>query len=206
MKIVVAGLLAAVMLGAAVLPDTSGEMPAESASMPAESVSASESLPDAGGGSESLPDEMDADTSAPEGEPVPDPGEDDECDASAEEETPDADSESVEDESTEESEADPDAEDSAGDEPPGVILSDEYAAQIAGGQADSIMGHLGMTRDTACTQAAAVIALSDYTAPTEDEAYFRVWEATNAVLVAQAASGAAAAHCIYENGSITVYV
>ena len=205
MKIVVAGLLAAVMLGAAVLPDTSGEMPAESASMPAESVSAAESQPDSGE-SESLPDEMDADTSALESEPVPGPGEDDEADADTGEETPEAESESVEDESAEEDEADPDAEESAGEETTGVILSDEYAAQIAGGQADSIMGHLGMTRNTTCTQAAAVIALSDYTAPTEDEAYFRVWEATNAVLVAQAASGAAAAHCIYENGSITVYV
>ncbi len=205
MKIVITGLLVAAMLGAAVLPDTSGEMPADSSSISPENVSVSEHLPDNGGESESAPGEADTGEPMPESEPVSDLGEDSEAGASADEETPGSKSESAEDESTDESEPDPDAAESAG-EPTGIILPGEYAAQIASGQADSIMGHLGVTRSTACTQAAAVIALSDYAAATEDEAYFRVWEAVNAALAAQAASGATAANCVFENGCITVYI
>ncbi len=111
-----------------------------------------------------------------------------------------------ESDSTEESDLEADLEAESAEETTGVVLSDVFAVHLAGGQADSIMGHLGMARNSDCARVAVVIALSDYMAPTEDEAYFRVWEALNATLTAQAESGAAAANCVFTDGTITVWI
>ncbi len=86
-----------------------------------------------------------------------------------------------------------------------VVLSDEYANLLATNQADSMMGFYGMERDPACASVAAVFPLDEYAAKTEDEAYTLLWDAMNAAFEAQAASGTEAAHCAFAEGVITIY-
>ena len=57
-----------------------------------------------------------------------------------------------------------------------VTVSEEYALLLATNQADSMMGHAGMERSSACTQPAASFVLTDYAAETEDESYCLLWE------------------------------
>lgn len=63
-----------------------------------------------------------------------------------------------------------------------------------------------MTRSADCSQIAAAIRLSEYQASSEDEAYFKTWEALNAIFVTQAENGVAKANCTFANNEITVYV
>ncbi len=197
MKLAIVGLVALVLLGAAsIAPELPGETPPGSPSTPAESAGLSESLPETAGESEAAPDSAASGISAPESLPAPDPG----GDASESEEAPTDESGA----GTELEEEPAETETAAG--PAAVTLSDVFAVHLAGGQADSIMGFHGMRREPACARVAAVIALSDYTAATQDEAYFRVWEALNAALTAQANAGAAAASCTFADGNITIYI
>ena len=90
----------------------------------------------------------------------------------------DADSEPASGSETAESDVDAEDEDSSGiteaevgEQPVPVTVSEEYAVLLATNQADSMMGHAGMERSSACTQPAASFVLTDYAAETEDESY-----------------------------------
>ena len=87
-----------------------------------------------------------------------------------------------------------------------VTVSEEYALLLATNQADSMMGHAGMERSSACTQPAASFALADYAAETEDESYCLLWEAMNAAFEQFGAQGYLAARCAYADGTLMVYV
>ena len=87
-----------------------------------------------------------------------------------------------------------------------VTVSEEYALLLATNQADSMMGHAGMERSSACTQPAASFALADYAAETEDESYCLLWEAMNAAFEQLGAQGYPAARCTYADGTLMVYV
>ena len=87
-----------------------------------------------------------------------------------------------------------------------VTVSEEYALLLATNQADSMMGHAGMERSSACTQPAASFALADYAAETEDESYCLLWEAMNAAFEQLGAQGYPAARCVYADDTLMVYV
>ena len=87
-----------------------------------------------------------------------------------------------------------------------VTVSEEYAILLATNQADSMMGHAGMERSSACTQPAASFALADYAAETEDESYCLLWEAMNAAFEQLGAQGYSAARCACADGTLMVYV
>ena len=87
-----------------------------------------------------------------------------------------------------------------------VTVSEEYAVLLATNQADSMMGHAGMERSSACTQPAASFALADYAAETEDESYCLLWEAMNAAFEQLGAQGYPAARCVYADDTLMVYV
>ena len=83
-----------------------------------------------------------------------------------------------------------------------VTVSEEYARLLATNQADSMMGHAGMERSSACTQPAASFVLTDYAAETEDESYCLLWEAMNAEFEQLGAQGCTAANCVFTDGMI----
>ena len=83
-----------------------------------------------------------------------------------------------------------------------VTVSEEYAILLATNQADSMMGHAGMERSSACTQPAASFALADYAAETEDESYCLLWEAMNAEFEQLGAQGCTTANCVFTDGMI----
>ena len=83
-----------------------------------------------------------------------------------------------------------------------VTVSEEYALLLATNQADSMMGHAGMERSSACTQPAASFALADYAAETEDESYCLLWEAMNAAFEQLGAQGCTTANCVFTDGMI----
>ena len=121
----------------------------------------------------------------------------------------DADSEPASDSETAESDADAEAENSSdvmeaavGEQTVPVTVSEEYALLLATNQADSMMGHAGMERSSACTQPAASFALADYAAETEDESYCLLWEAMNAEFEQLGAQGCTAANCVFTDGMI----
>ena len=87
-----------------------------------------------------------------------------------------------------------------------VTVSEEYAILLATNQADSMMGHAGMERSSACTQPAASFVLTDYAAETEDESYCLLWEAMNAAFQQLGAQGYSAARCACADGTLMVYV
>ena len=87
-----------------------------------------------------------------------------------------------------------------------VTVSEEYAILLATNQADSMMGHAGMERSSACTQPAASFVLTDYAAETEDESYCLLWEAMNAAFEQFGAQGYLAARCAYADNTLMVYV
>ena len=87
-----------------------------------------------------------------------------------------------------------------------VTVSEEYALLLATNQADSMMGHAGMERSSACTQPAASFVLTDYAAETEDESYCLLWEAMNAEFEQLGAQGYPAARCVYADDTLMVYV
>ena len=87
-----------------------------------------------------------------------------------------------------------------------VTVSEEYALLLAANQADSMMGHAGMERSSACTQPAASFVLTDYAAETEDESYCLLWEAMNAAFEQLGAQGYLAARCVYADDTLMVYV
>ena len=87
-----------------------------------------------------------------------------------------------------------------------VTVSEEYALLLATNQADSMMGHAGMERSSACTQPAASFVLTDYAAETEDESYCLLWEAMNAAFEQFGAQGYLAARCAYADNTLMVYV
>ena len=115
--------------------------------------------------------------------------------------------ESVPDSETTESDAN--AEDSSGvtaatadEQTVPVTVSEEYALLLATNQADSMMGHAGMERSSACTQPAASFVLTDYAAETEDESYCLLWEAMNAEFEQLGAQGCTTANCVFTDGMI----
>ena len=115
--------------------------------------------------------------------------------------------ESVPDSETTESDAN--AEDSSGvtaatadEQSVPVTVSEEYAVLLATNQADSMMGHAGMERSSACTQPAASFVLTDYAAETEDESYCLLWEAMNAEFEQLGAQGCTTANCVFTDGMI----
>ena len=125
----------------------------------------------------------------------------------------DADSEPISGSETAESDADAGDEDSSGvaeaavdEQTVPVTVSEEYALLLATNQADSMMGHAGMERSSACTQPAASFALADYAAETEDESYCLLWEAMNAAFEQLGAQGYPAARCVYADATLMVYV
>ena len=83
-----------------------------------------------------------------------------------------------------------------------VTVSEEYALLLATNQADSMRGHAGMERSSACTQPAASFVLTDYAAETEDESYCLLWEAMNAEFEQLGAQGCTAANCVFTDGMI----
>ena len=87
-----------------------------------------------------------------------------------------------------------------------VTVSEEYAILLVTNQADSMMGHAGMERSSACTQPAASFVLTDYAAETEDESYCLLWEAMNAEFQQLGAQGYSAARCACADGTLMVYV
>ena len=93
-----------------------------------------------------------------------------------------------------------------GDQTVPVTVSEEYAVLLATNQADSMMGHAGMERSSACTQPAASFVLTDYAAETEDESYCLLWEAMNAAFQQLGAQGYSAARCACADGTLMVYV
>ena len=110
---------------------------------------------------------------------------------------------------TAESDADAEDEDSSGvtegtadERTVPVTVSEEYALLLATNQADSMMGHAGMERSSACTQPAASFVLTDYAAETEDESYCLLWEAMNAEFEQLGAQGCTAANCVFTDGMI----
>ena len=114
---------------------------------------------------------------------------------------------------SETAESDANAEDSSGvtaatadEQTVPVTVSKEYAILLATNQADSMMGHAGMERSSACTQPAASFVLTDYAAETEDESYCLLWEAMNAAFEQLGAQGYSAARCAYADGTLMVYV
>ena len=125
----------------------------------------------------------------------------------------DADSEPASGSETAESDVDAEDEDSSGVTEAGVgeqslpvTVSEEYAVLLATNQADSMMGHAGMERSSACTQPAASFVLTDYAAETEDESYCLLWEAMNAAFQQLGAQGYSAARCACADGTLMVYV
>ena len=110
---------------------------------------------------------------------------------------------------SETAESDANAEDSSGvtaatadEQSVSVTVSEEYAILLATNQADSMMGHAGMERSSACTQPAASFVLTDYAAETEDESYCLLWEAMNAEFEQLGAQGCTAANCVFTDGMI----
>ena len=110
---------------------------------------------------------------------------------------------------SETAESDANAEDSSGvtaatadEQSVPVTVSEEYALLLATNQADSMMGHAGMERSSACTQPAASFVLTDYAAETEDESYCLLWEAMNAEFEQLGAQGCTAANCVFTDGMI----
>ena len=83
-----------------------------------------------------------------------------------------------------------------------VTVSEEYAILLATNQADSMMGHAGMERSSACTQPAASFVLTDYAAETEDESYCLLWEAMNAEFEQLGAQGCTTSNCVFTDGMI----
>ena len=125
----------------------------------------------------------------------------------------DDDSEPASGSETAESDVDAEDEDSSGVTEAGVgeqslpvTVSEEYAVLLATNQADSMMGHAGMERSSACTQPAASFVLTDYAAETEDESYCLLWEAMNAAFQQLGAQGYSAARCACADGTLMVYV
>ena len=125
----------------------------------------------------------------------------------------DADSEPASGSETAESDVDAEDEDSSGiteaevgEQPVPVTVSEEYAVLLATNQADSMMGHAGMERSSACTQPAASFVLTDYAAETEDESSCLLWEAMNAAFQQLGAQGYSAARCACADGTLMVYV
>ena len=125
----------------------------------------------------------------------------------------DADSEPASGSETAESDVDAKDEDSSGvtaatadEQSVPVTVSEEYAVLLATNQADSMMGHAGMERSSACTQPAASFVLTDYAAETEDESYCLLWEAMNAAFQQLGAQGYSAARCACADGTLMVYV
>ena len=125
----------------------------------------------------------------------------------------DADSEPASGSETAESDVDAKDEDSSGvtaatadEQSVSVTVSEEYAILLATNQADSMMGHAGMERSSACTQPAASFVLTDYAAETEDESYCLLWEAMNAAFQQLGAQGYSAARCACADGTLMVYV
>ena len=121
----------------------------------------------------------------------------------------DADSKPASGSETAESDADAEDEDSSGvtegtadERTVPVTVSEEYALLLATNQADSMMGHAGMERSSACTQPAASFVLTDYAAETEDESYCLLWEAMNAEFEQLGAQGCTAANCVFTDGMI----
>ena len=121
----------------------------------------------------------------------------------------DADSEPASGSETAESDVDTKDEDSSGvtaatadEQSVSVTVSEEYAILLATNQADSMMGHAGMERSSACTQPAASFVLTDYAAETEDESYCLLWEAMNAEFEQLGAQGCTAANCVFTDGMI----
>lgn len=86
-----------------------------------------------------------------------------------------------------------------------VTVSEEYAILLATNQADSMMGHAGMKRSSACTQPAASFVLADYTADNEENAYKLLWAALNQAIVSLSEEGGGIGHCVYESGTIRLY-
>ena len=121
----------------------------------------------------------------------------------------DADSEPASGSETAESDVDAKDEDSSGvtaatadERTVPVTVSEEYALLLATNQADSMMGHAGMERSSACTQPAASFVLTDYAAETEDESYCLLWEAMTAEFEQLGAQGCTAANCVLTDGMI----
>ena len=121
----------------------------------------------------------------------------------------DADSEPASGSETAESDVDAKDEDSSGvtaattdEQSVSVTVSEEYAILLATNQADSMMGHAGMERSSACTQPAASFVLTDYAAETEDESYCLLWEAMNAEFEQLGAQGCTTANCVFTDGMI----
>ena len=103
---------------------------------------------------------------------------------------------------SDETESAADSETAADEQTVPVTVSEEYALLLATNQADSMMGHAGMERSSACTQPAASFALADYAAETEDESYCLLWEAMNAAFEQLGAQGCTAANCVFTDGMI----
>ena len=107
---------------------------------------------------------------------------------------------------SDETESAADSETAADEQTVPVTVSEEYALLLATNQADSMMGHAGMERSSACTQPAASFVLTDYAAETEDESYCLLWEAMNAAFQQLGAQGYSAARCACADGTLMVYV
>ena len=103
---------------------------------------------------------------------------------------------------SDETESAADSETAADEQTVPVTVSEEYTLLLATNQADSMMGHAGMERSSACTQPAASFALADYAAETEDESYCLLWEAMNAEFEQLGAQGCTTANCVFTDGMI----
>ena len=87
-----------------------------------------------------------------------------------------------------------------------ITVSDENALLLATNQADSLMGYHQIERNDECALSYRIFLIADFTGDSEDEAYFKLWEAMNAAIVALANEGVKAANCTFENASICIWV
>lgn len=69
------------------------------------------------------------------------------------------------------------------------------------------MGHYGLERSTACTTVATTLIVADYEVSDDlDHNYALAWEALQDAIAILADAGYRSAECLYQDGTIRVYV
>lgn len=84
-----------------------------------------------------------------------------------------------------------------------AFITEELAVLLATNQADSIMGSFGITRSSSCQNVIDCFEVAQYiNGATLDENYMLLWEDLNATIAALSQNRSA--HCVYQDGVITV--
>ena len=88
---------------------------------------------------------------------------------------------------------------------PQIVLSQNLLQDLAGPQADSMIGYLGQIRSADCSQLAATFSLSDYSCcGSEDQAYAMLWNDLNESLTRLKQQGVVQVNCVLQGQQLCV--